>query len=302
MASNNENKPKSIVAQLLTSMTAGGTARITSVCILHPFDVLKTRLQYQRSYNPEIVSYQSWLTAIPQIAKQEGWRTFYKGIGVRLAYIFPSAAFNFTIFEQCRSAFKKREDNWKIPLTIGLGFATRCILTLSRTPFDVVKQELQIDGTHKVKQKKSLLSIVSLIKNERGSVGFFTGMPITIARDIVFSSSYFLSYELIRILQTNGDYNQNIKYALAGGFAGFFSTIISLPLDVLKTRIQTQAHLPVEERYSTYSQAVRDMMSKEGKAVFMRGLEPRILSTILSSSITFLVYENIKSIMDGNRS
>jgi len=276
MATKTENNfPKRMVAQLLTSMTAGGIARITSVCILHPFDVIKTRLQYQRNYNPEMISYQNWITAIPQIVKQEGWRTFYKGIGVRLAYIFPSAAFNFTIFEQCRTACKKREDNWKIPLTIAFGVATRCVLTLSRTPFDVVKQELQIDGTHILKRKKSLFSILSLIKNERGSVGFFSGMPVTIARDLVFSSSYFLSYELVRILQENGEYHQNIKYALAGGFAGFFSTIVSLPLDVLKTRIQTQAHLPIEERYSTYTQAVKDMMTKE-------------------------VYENIKSMLDGN--
>lgn len=171
-------------------------------------------------------------------------------------------------------------------------------------------------------------------------------MPVTIARDIVFSSSYFLSYELVRLVQS-GDYNENVKFAIAGGFAGFFSTIVryfsfinavsvkyhifyhffsleiiiilfnflltltwfyfliffSLPLDVLKTRIQTQAHLPVEERYSTYTQAIKDMASKEGKAVFMRGLEPRILSTIVSSSITFIVYENLKALIERqNRS
>jgi len=265
MATNTQKSTsQSIATQLLTSMTAGGIARITAVCVLHPFDVLKTRLQYQRTYNPEIVSYHSWLTAIPQIVKQEGWRTFYKGIGVRLAYIFPSAAFNFTIFEQCRTAFKNRGDNWKIPLTLTFGILTRCILTLSRTPFDVVKQELQIDGTHKV-QKKSLFSILSLIKNERGNVGFFSGMPITIARDLAFSGSYFVSYELFRILQSKGKYNENFKYAVAGGIAGFLATIISLPLDVLKTRIQTQAHLPKEERYSSYSHAIKDICPKKVK-------------------------------------
>lgn len=44
MEDKNENKrSKNILAQLATSMTAGGTARITSICILHPFDVIKTR-------------------------------------------------------------------------------------------------------------------------------------------------------------------------------------------------------------------------------------------------------------------
>lgn len=44
MEAKNENKrSKNILAQLATSMTAGGTARITSICILHPFDVIKTR-------------------------------------------------------------------------------------------------------------------------------------------------------------------------------------------------------------------------------------------------------------------
>jgi hypothetical protein len=81
-------KVRQVFTQLTTSAVAGASARLTSVVILHPFDVIKTRyvlffasllrllilrLQYQRSISNDIISYRNWYQVVPQMIRNEGF-------------------------------------------------------------------------------------------------------------------------------------------------------------------------------------------------------------------------------------
>ncbi|MCL4419492.1 solute carrier family 25 protein [Patescibacteria group bacterium] len=129
-------------------------------------------------------------------------------------------------------------------------------MTMLRTPFDIVKQHLQVNGMKKdaalpttATDKLTVRRILQLIRETQGRKGYFTGVTVTIARDCCFSGSYFFSYEVMKYLQHKFvNYPDPIKHMIAGGTAGFIGTVISLPIDVVKTRIQTQATLPLELR------------------------------------------------------
>lgn len=130
-------------------------------------------------------------------------------------------------------------------------------MTMVRTPFDIVKQHLQVSGMNKditsssTPEKLTVRRILQLIRETHGRKGYFTGVTVTIARDCCFSGSYFFSYEVLKYLQNKFmTYPDPLKHMLAGGTAGFIGTVVSLPIDVVKTRIQTQATLPPELRFS----------------------------------------------------
>jgi hypothetical protein len=130
-------------------------------------------------------------------------------------------------------------------------------MTMVRTPFDIVKQHLQVHGmkqeTHPnaptPSNKLSIKTILQLIAEAQGHKGYFTGVTVTIARDCAFSGSYFFSYEVFKYFQYKfATYPDPMKHMFAGAGAGCVATLCSLPIDVVKTRIQTQATLPKELR------------------------------------------------------
>ena len=99
---------------------------------------------------------------------------------------------------------------------------------------------------------------------------------------------------------------------MLGAAAGAVGTLATIPLDVLKTRLQTQAQLPAGERaYTSYAgqsllralrccpvrspvrtkDAVRTIAREEGVRAFWRGCGPRLVQTMPAAAITFSVYE-----------
>lgn len=84
-------------------------------------------------------------------------------------------------------------------------------------------------------------------------------------------------------------------HASAGFFAGAAATAVTMPADVVKTRIQTavgagQAHRGV------LSTAV-SIYRNEGPGALMRGLLPRLLYLGPAGAISFTSYEALKGLL-----
>eukprot|EP01130_Rhizamoeba_saxonica_P016596 TRINITY_DN769_c1_g1_i3.p1 TRINITY_DN769_c1_g1~~TRINITY_DN769_c1_g1_i3.p1 ORF type:complete len:102 (+),score=12.24 TRINITY_DN769_c1_g1_i3:46-351(+) len=73
----------------------------------------------------------------------------------------------------------------------------------------------------------------------------------------------------------------------------YVATVITLPLDVVKTRIQTQISDP-DRLYLGIRQTFTTMVRNEGPKSLFRGLGPRLVTTIPSAGITFAAYEAYK--------
>lgn len=99
----------------------------------------------------------------------EGPFALYRGLFIRLFYVVPSAAINFTIYDQLKTSLFGNarttflcvcprwhirrllifvgEGSWNnVVYTVILGGLSRIVQTGVRTPFDVVKQQMQVQG------------------------------------------------------------------------------------------------------------------------------------------------------------
>lgn len=54
--SSNAKEPPSLLKQAAMQITAGGSAGFVEVCIMHPLDLVKTRLQIQTKLVPSVGS------------------------------------------------------------------------------------------------------------------------------------------------------------------------------------------------------------------------------------------------------
>ena len=101
----------------------------------------------------------------------------------------------------------------------------------------------------------------------------FKGLSASSVRESIGVSIYFGSY--------NQMINYNIHPFLAGGFAGVSSWVFSYPFDTIKTRLQSG-------EYNNWRKSIY-------KGKLFSGINIAIFRAFLVNSISFWMYENLKS-------
>lgn len=323
-------------------LLAGALARGTAASVLFPLDTVKARLQFQTSIASTLDTrgvatrriYTGMWDAFAWIAREEGFTAFFRGLPMRLIYITPSAAVSFALYEQ----FKRLLHNYNLAddgndedqthrrgtLPLGkyepaiwlvAGASARLIGTAVRTPFDIVKQRMQVQGSlHKPLYTNSFQALQAVLSKE-GFRGLWQGYVCTMMRDVPFAGIYFSTYESVKYAQRRyiNASSSNDPTALpftvqdppqqpvwhhlcAGALAGAFASIFTLPMDVVKLKIQTQNTLPPEQRtFTSIPQTYKLIYSSEGLRGFFRGWVPVLFKVTPAASITFAAYETYKS-------
>lgn len=72
---------------------------------------------------------------------------------------------------------------------------------------------------------------------------------------------------------------------------------ITNPLDVIKTRLQTQSDTGVY--YSGPRDAFKSILEKEGWRAFTRGILPRMIFFSMAAGIQWVTYEYVKYVLSG---
>ncbi|KAL3116046.1 hypothetical protein niasHT_007346 [Heterodera trifolii] len=115
---------------------AGGTAGMVEVCLMHPLDLVKTRLQMGGGH------YAGLADCFGQTFRREGVSGFYKGILPPILAETPKRATKFLTFEQYKRAHAPVATHWHLPPWACLSLAGLfCGLTEAFVicPFEVVK-------------------------------------------------------------------------------------------------------------------------------------------------------------------
>jgi hypothetical protein len=75
----------------------------------------------------------------------------------------------------------------------------------------------------------------------------------------------------------------------AGAIAGGVGSLLSNPMDVIKTRIQTDPHL-----HAGIGACARALLEEGGAGAFLRGAAPRLLHKVPANGLFFAVYEGFR--------
>ncbi len=85
---------------------------------------------------------------------------------------------------------------------------------------------------------------------------------------------------------------------VAGGLAGGTAAGITTPLDVVKTRLQTEGVLsPASHRGSGVLPALKLIAQREGPAALWRGLRPRVVFHMPAAAVCWGTYESMKALL-----
>lgn len=89
----------------------------------------------------------------------------------------------------------------------------------------------------------------------------------------------------------------NIMTGIIGASSGAFGATVVYPLNVLRTRLQTQGTLMHPPTYTGIWDVTRRTYQKEGMRGMYKGLTPNLLKVAPALSITWVVYENSKKLL-----
>ena len=103
-------------------------------------------------------------------------------------------------------------------------------------------------------------------------------------------ATYMVAYQYLRGALTGEGRPQPPLAAdlLAGGLAGVLSWLINMPVDVVKTRLQSDD--PVRPRYAGAIDCCVQSYRAEGWRIFWRGLTVTCLRAFPTNAVTLVVY------------
>lgn len=250
---------------------AGAIARGFAQTLLHPVDVIRTRIQAR-----DVVM--SWKPAV-----------FMKGVVPQISLAIPAGAIQFLAFEAAKDKLKEWFPDEKISQTrllvagaIGALAAATC-----RVPQEVLKQRIQAD----IYPNIVVAVKETLIKQGPGSL--YKGSMATISRDVPWNALSFMFHgQGKKIFESiKGRKPANDENLVIAGMSGAIAAIIMTPVDVVKTRIMTQSL--GHSHYSGIIGTLKKIVAEEGAPTLMKGVLPRIVFLAPLAGITFSVYEGV---------
>jgi solute carrier family 25 carnitine/acylcarnitine transporter 20/29 len=276
---------------------AGGFGGACLVLVGHPLDTIKVRMQTMVVQPGVPAPYTSTWDCAMKTMKAEGPLALYKGMVAPLTGVTPMYSLCFLGYSFGQKIFCKEDTYKNLDLVrIGLAGATSGIFTTPiLAPLERVKCLLQIQGKSGV-YKGPWDCAVKLYK-EGGLANVNKGYMATMLRDSVASFFYFSTYAILKHAMTPEGHTQPTVWGtlFAGGMAGIFNWLGCIPIDTLKTKLQTAP----EGKYPNGIRSVfKDVMKNEGWRALYRGIGPILIRAFPANAACFLGVETAMKAMN----
>ncbi|KAL3687959.1 hypothetical protein R1sor_014268 [Riccia sorocarpa] len=186
---------------VLSRLAAGACAGMTSTLVTYPLDVLRLRMAIDPAAK-------SMGQVALSIMKEEGFASFYRGLGPSLLGIAPYIALNFCVFDLVKKALP--EDIKKRPEASFLtALASATFATTMCYPLDTVRRQLQMKGT----PFKSVADAIPGIVARDGFLGLYRGFLPNALKNLPNNSIRLTTFDAAKnlISLSQSEYDKLLK-------------------------------------------------------------------------------------------
>lgn len=254
-------------------LVAGGTARAISQLALFPVDALRTHAQTR---------------AGSAMLRDLGVRRLVSGAGTTSAFAYGIGALQF-------AGYGLAAPHLGTLAASVCGAVASCIVSV---PQELLKQRL-VTGIY-----PSFRVAVATIWRADGMRGFYTAWLPTVTRNVPFvvcTFTTFAAFEHRRLRARGGAELGPVDSIQLGVTSALIAGVLTQPIDVVKTRLMTQAasSLPA---YRGAKDCVVTMLRTEGPASFYAGLRQRMAYAGPLWAMQFLINARISRALLGRQS
>lgn len=296
---------------------AGYISGAAGILIGNPLDLIKVRVQAGRPH--------PGTTAEP--AYFSGAGSYIRGATAPILGYGALNALLFVTYNRTSSFLNQGQEMQPTLWTTWLAGAIGGLATwVVSTPTELIKCRAQMASSSPSQSASNSWGITKEVLRAEGVRGLYFGGVVTALRDSIGYGFYFWSYELSsRILESQmkerkmeSGRQEAAKVLLCGGLAGVVTWASVFPLDVVKTRVQTQvsgsgaemapllgtentADGTAQQRRLGAVEIARTAYRNEGVGVFFRGLGVCSARAFVVNAVQWAVYEWIMRELSPDR-
>ncbi|KAG7484385.1 hypothetical protein MATL_G00048900 [Megalops atlanticus] len=294
-------KPTDQAPSATIKFFGAGTAACIADLITFPLDTAKVRLQIQGETRSEEgakkVKYRGVFGTITTMVRTEGPRSLYNGLVAGLQRQMSFASVRIGLYDSMKQFYTLGSDNASIVSRLMAGCTTGAMAVAFAQPTDVVKVRFQAqvrlaDGERRY---NGTMDAYRTIARDEGVRGLWKGCMPNITRNAIVNCAELVTYDIIKELILKYDLmTDNLPCHFTAAFgAGFCTTIVASPVDVVKTRFMNST----AGQYSSAVNCAVTMLTKEGPTAFYKGFTPSFLRLGSWNIVMFVSYEQIKRAM-----
>ncbi|KAI7870362.1 mitochondrial carrier protein [Spinellus fusiger] len=167
---------------------------------------------------------------------------------------------------------------------------------------DTVKTRLQGQPYHRLFKYHNMVQAYGLILKEEGVLrGLYAGVTPAMLGSLPGTSLYFGVYELTKRVLTGNNVPDVVAHLAAGSLGDLAASVVYVPSEVLKTRMQLQGrynnpHFISGYNYRSTWHAARVIVKYDGIGALFHGFNATILRDVPYSALQFACYERFKKI------
>ncbi|KAI3464665.1 hypothetical protein Pfo_021328 [Paulownia fortunei] len=273
-------KNLSVLERALIGAAAGGIAGAFTYVCLHPLDTIKTKLQTKGA--SEI--YKGAFDVIVKTFQSRGILGFYSGVSAVIVGSTFSSAVYFGTCEFGKSILSKIGQYPPVLIPPTAGAMGNIVSSAIMVPKELITQRMQAGA-----------------KGD-GFLGLYAGYSATLLRNLPAGVLSYSSFEYLKaavLRETKKANLEPFQSVCCGALAGAISASLTTPLDVVKTRLMTQAHGEAVNKvaaamYDGVSATIKQILKEEGWVGFTRGMGPRVFYSACFSAIGYFAFETAR--------
>ncbi|XP_073246582.1 peroxisomal membrane protein PMP34-like [Porites lutea] len=275
---------------------AGAVGSVTAMSVFFPLDTARTRLQVDDKRKAKNTAY-----VLRDIFQEEGLQSLYRGLLPVLCSLYCSNFLYFYTFNGLKTVFVGKGKTSSSLQDLLFGYLAGIVNVLLTTPLWVVNTRLKLQGasfrtkgleTSETKKYKGIIDGLQRISREEGLVSLWsgTGPSLVLAGNPAIQ---FMVYEAIKkfLMEDNKKSLRGRQYFALGAVAKTVSTVVTYPLQVAQCRQRSGQKTPSGKGdiFSLMARIVKD----QGFIGLYKGLEAKLLQTVLTAALMFAAYEKI---------
>ncbi|CAI9563583.1 unnamed protein product [Staurois parvus] len=294
-------KPSELPPTLTVKFVGAGTAACIADLVTFPLDTAKVRLQIQGECLAEpsnrVAHYKGVMGTITTIVKMEGPSSLYNGLVAGLQRQMTFASIRIGMYDSVKQFYCRHSENSGVGCRLLAGSTTGALAVTCAQPTDVVKVRFQahikvIDGSRRY---NGTMDAYKTIAKQEGVRGLWKGTLPNITRNAIVNCAELVTYDLIKEAILNHQLmTDNLPCHFVAAFgAGFCTTVVASPVDVVKTRYMNST----AGQYKNAIDCAFTMVIREGRAAFYKGFMPAFLRLGSWNIVMFVSYEQLKRAM-----
>ncbi|EYB91577.1 hypothetical protein Y032_0204g1882 [Ancylostoma ceylanicum] len=246
---------------------------MTAAAIVQPLDLVKNRMQLSGKSGQK--QFKTSFHALFHVIRNEGFFALYNGLSAGLLRQATYTTTRLGIYTWMLESFTKKDKPLSFIEKATLGIGAGACGALVGTPADLALIRMTGDGHLPPEQRRNYKNVIEAlfrIAKEEGIFTWFRGCSPTVIRAMVVNAAQLATYSHAKelILGTkkvkDGNYEvtlcfscpNNLELSIAGIFchflasmiSGLATTIASMPVDIIKTRIQAMKVIDGVPEYS----------------------------------------------------